>query len=207
MFQDLNCNDNTVDLLQCSMPLIVEVIRLVNFIVMNKYQCSSRRYRCLLTVVYTKYFRSVGRTLLSTTYCGREQTRSQRRKKRWNWIGHTLRKAPNCVTRQALTRNPQGQRKRGRPKNKLRREMEIDMRKMNKNWIELERETQDRMVFGGIQHEILNLGFVLLGTRQQSVSVIFREMMLPEGLDPVSPSFIVRDITAQLSGPQPTSAS
>ncbi|VDO59449.1 unnamed protein product [Schistosoma margrebowiei] len=30
------------------------------------------------------------------------------RKKRWKWIGHTLRKAPNCVTRQALTWNPQG---------------------------------------------------------------------------------------------------
>ncbi|VDO64930.1 unnamed protein product [Schistosoma margrebowiei] len=42
---------------------------------------SSRRYTCLLTVVYTKYFRSVGPTLLATTYCGREQTRSQRRKK------------------------------------------------------------------------------------------------------------------------------
>ncbi|VDO81596.1 unnamed protein product [Schistosoma margrebowiei] len=42
---------------------------------------SSRRYRCLLTVVYVKYFGSVGRTLLATTYCGREQTRSRRRKK------------------------------------------------------------------------------------------------------------------------------
>ncbi|VDP43343.1 unnamed protein product [Schistosoma margrebowiei] len=62
------------------------------------------------------------------------------RKKRWKWIGHTLRKAPNCVTRQALTWNPQGQRKRGRPKNTLRREMEIDMKKMNKNWMELEKE-------------------------------------------------------------------
>ncbi|VDP42148.1 unnamed protein product [Schistosoma curassoni] len=40
------------------------------------------------------------------------------RKKYWKWIGHTLRKAPNCVTRQALTWNPQGQRRRrGRPKN------------------------------------------------------------------------------------------
>ncbi|VDO52963.1 unnamed protein product [Schistosoma margrebowiei] len=42
---------------------------------------SSRKYRCLLTVVYAKYFRSVGRTLLATTYCGREEIRSQRRKK------------------------------------------------------------------------------------------------------------------------------
>ncbi|VDO87369.1 unnamed protein product [Schistosoma margrebowiei] len=39
------------------------------------------------------------------------------RKKRWKWIGHTLRKAPNRVTRQALTWNPQGQRKGGRLKN------------------------------------------------------------------------------------------
>ncbi|VDO59837.1 unnamed protein product [Schistosoma margrebowiei] len=30
------------------------------------------------------------------------------RKMRWKWIGHTLRKAPNCVTRQALTWNSQG---------------------------------------------------------------------------------------------------
>ncbi|VDO97227.1 unnamed protein product [Schistosoma margrebowiei] len=67
------------------------------------------------------------------------------RRKRWKWVGHTLSKAPNCVTRQALTWNPQGQRKRGRPKNTLRREMEIDMRKMNKNWMELEKKAQDRV--------------------------------------------------------------
>ncbi|VDO58263.1 unnamed protein product [Schistosoma margrebowiei] len=75
------------------------------------------------------------------------------KKKHWKWIEHTLRKAANCVTRQALTWNPQGQRKRGRSKNTLRREMEIDMRRMNKNWIELERKAQDRvgwrMMVGG----------------------------------------------------------
>ncbi|VDO64220.1 unnamed protein product [Schistosoma margrebowiei] len=76
------------------------------------------------------------------------------RKNRWKWIGHTLRKVPNCVTRQALTWNPQGQRKRGRPKNTLHREMEIDMKKMNKNWMELEKKAQDRvgwrMLVGGL---------------------------------------------------------
>ncbi|VDP80945.1 unnamed protein product [Schistosoma mattheei] len=65
-------------------------------------------------------------------------TEEEIRKKRWKWIGHTLRKSPNCVTRQAVTWNPEGQRKRGRRKNTLRREMEVDMRKMNKNWVELE---------------------------------------------------------------------
>ncbi|VDP68073.1 unnamed protein product [Schistosoma curassoni] len=42
---------------------------------------SSRKYKCILTVVHAKYFGSVGQTLLATTNCGREQTRSERRKK------------------------------------------------------------------------------------------------------------------------------
>ncbi|VDP39854.1 unnamed protein product [Schistosoma curassoni] len=42
---------------------------------------SSRKYRCLLTIVYARCLGSVGRTLLATTNCGKEQTRSQRRKK------------------------------------------------------------------------------------------------------------------------------
>ena len=68
-------------------------------------------------------------------------------------IGHTLRKSPNCVTKQALTWNPEGQRRRGRPKNTLRREIETDMKRMNKKWIELEKKAQDRvdwrMLVGG----------------------------------------------------------
>ncbi|VDO48462.1 unnamed protein product [Schistosoma margrebowiei] len=54
-------------------------------------------------------------------------------------IGHTLRKSSNCITRQVLTWNPEGKRKRGRPKNTLRRIIEADMKRMNKNWKELER--------------------------------------------------------------------
>ncbi|VDP25351.1 unnamed protein product [Schistosoma margrebowiei] len=53
-----------------------------------------------------------------------------------------------------------------------------------------------------------NVGFddlVLLGTRQQGVPVSFRELVLPDELDPVSPSFTVRDVTTKPSGPRPTS--
>ncbi|VDP47755.1 unnamed protein product, partial [Schistosoma margrebowiei] len=67
------------------------------------------------------------------------------RKRRWKWIGHTLLKSSNCITRQALTWNPEGKRKRGRPKNTLRRIIEADMKTMNYNWTELERITQDRV--------------------------------------------------------------
>ncbi|VDP46498.1 unnamed protein product [Schistosoma curassoni] len=76
------------------------------------------------------------------------------RKKRWKWIRQTFRKVLNCVTKQALTWNPQGQRKGGRPKNTLRREMKTDMRRMNNSWIELERKTENkvgwRMLVGGL---------------------------------------------------------
>ncbi|VDP76239.1 unnamed protein product [Schistosoma mattheei] len=57
------------------------------------------------------------------------------------------------------------------------------------------------MVVGGSRQETLDPDFVLLGTCQQGVPVILREMMLPGGLDPVSPSFIVRKVTNELSGP------
>ncbi|VDP59119.1 unnamed protein product [Schistosoma curassoni] len=66
------------------------------------------------------------------------------RKRQWEWIGHTLRKSPNFITRQALTWNREGKRKRGRPKNTLRGEIEADMKRMNNDWKELERITQDR---------------------------------------------------------------
>ncbi|VDO81734.1 unnamed protein product [Schistosoma margrebowiei] len=76
------------------------------------------------------------------------------RKRRWKWIGHKLRKSSNCITRQALTWNPEGKRKRGRPKNTLRRIIEADMKRMNRNWKELERIAQDkvgwRMIVGGL---------------------------------------------------------
>ncbi|VDP74166.1 unnamed protein product [Schistosoma curassoni] len=106
---------------------------------------SSRRYKCLLRAAYAKYFTFVGQTLSATTYYGRERTRSQRRKKLWKWIGHSLRKAPDCYTRQAFIWNAQGRRRRGRPKNTLRRKTEIDMRKKNKTWMEVEKNVQDRV--------------------------------------------------------------
>ncbi|VDP79778.1 unnamed protein product [Schistosoma curassoni] len=60
------------------------------------------------------------------------------------------------------------------------------------------------MVVGGSQQETLDPSFVLLGTRQQGVPVVLRELVLPGGLDLVSPSFTVRDVTTELSEPRLT---
>ncbi|VDP62179.1 unnamed protein product [Schistosoma curassoni] len=53
--------------------------------------------------------------------------------------------------------------------------------------------------------ETLDSGFVLLGARQKDVPVFLRELVLPGGFDPVSPSFTVRDVTTELSEPRSTS--
>lgn len=42
-------------------------------------------------------------------------------RRKWSWIGHTLRRNTTAITKQALTWNPQGKRGRGRPKNTWRR--------------------------------------------------------------------------------------
>jgi hypothetical protein len=50
------------------------------------------------------------------------------RRRKWNWIGHTLRKNERSIERQALDWNPQGARKRGRPKQSWRRTIEEEGR-------------------------------------------------------------------------------
>ncbi|VDO78490.1 unnamed protein product [Schistosoma mattheei] len=61
------------------------------------------------------------------------------------------------------------------------------------------------MVVEGSRQETLDTRFVLLGTRQQGVLVILWELMPPGGFEPVSLSFIVREVTTELSGPRLTS--
>ena len=38
---------------------------------------------------------------------------TQIRRRKWNWMGHTLRKGHEAIEREALDWNPQGKRKRG----------------------------------------------------------------------------------------------
>jgi hypothetical protein len=46
---------------------------------------------------------------------------NQRKRRKWNWIGHTLRKEAGAIEKTALDMNPQGYRRRGRPKRTWRR--------------------------------------------------------------------------------------
>ena len=59
-------------------------------------------------------------------------------KRRWRWIGHTLRKWDNSITKKALDWNLQGKRRIGRPRHTWRRAREEDV----KRWKELERDKE-----------------------------------------------------------------
>ncbi|KAK7112952.1 hypothetical protein V1264_012324 [Littorina saxatilis] len=76
---------------------------------------------------------------------GQEPVNSQILRRKWGWIGHTLRKPTSSITRQALTWNPQGKRKRGRPRNSWRRDTEAELKRQGNSWAEAERTAQNRV--------------------------------------------------------------
>uniref|UniRef100_A0A0B7ABQ9 Uncharacterized protein n=1 Tax=Arion vulgaris TaxID=1028688 RepID=A0A0B7ABQ9_9EUPU len=53
---------------------------------------------------------------------------------------------PDSIKRHALRWNPQGNRGKGRSKNTWRWALEIDCKKMGRQWIDLEKIVLDRMV-------------------------------------------------------------
>ena len=66
------------------------------------------------------------------------------RRRRWRWLGHTLRKPPSSTGRQALNWNPQGHRKRGRPRNTWRGKLKKNIKRTGQTWKQLEKIAQDR---------------------------------------------------------------
>nr|KAG5708273.1 hypothetical protein BaRGS_021207 [Batillaria attramentaria] len=82
--------------------------------------------RCLRNILNIRY------PLVITNQDLWERTRQvpieqEIKKRKWGWIGHTLRKPTSNVTRQSLDWNPQGKRKVGRPKQTWRRRFGDDL--------------------------------------------------------------------------------
>ena len=76
---------------------------------------------------------------------GQEPVAKQILRRKWGWIGHTLRKPASSTTRQALTWNPQGKRKRGRPRNSWRRDTEAELKQQGTNWSRMTRAAENRV--------------------------------------------------------------
>ena len=76
---------------------------------------------------------------------GQEQIITEIKRRKWGWIGHTLRKPATNTTRQALSWNPQGKRKVGRPRQTWRRSVEEELKAVGIRWSELGRTCQNRV--------------------------------------------------------------
>ena len=59
---------------------------------------------------------------------------NQIKRRKWNWIGHTLRKETGAIEKTALDWNSQGYRRRGRPKRMWRRTIEDEIRSTRRSW-------------------------------------------------------------------------
>ena len=66
-----------------------------------------------------------------------ETNRNSDKKKKWNWIGHTLRKEAGPIEKTALDWNPQGYRRRGRLKRTWRRTIKDEIRNTGRSWNEV----------------------------------------------------------------------
>jgi hypothetical protein len=68
---------------------------------------------------------------------------NQIKRRKWNWIGHTLRKEVGEVEKTVSDWNPQGYRK-SRPKRTWRRTIEDEIRGTRKSWNEVKGTAGDR---------------------------------------------------------------
>jgi hypothetical protein len=75
----------------------------------------------------------------------RETIENQIKRRKWNWIGHTLRKEAGAIEKIALDWNPQGCRRRGRQKRTWRRTIEDEIRGTRRSWNELKGIAGDRV--------------------------------------------------------------
>jgi hypothetical protein len=69
---------------------------------------------------------------------------NQIKRRKWNWIGHTSRKETGAIEKNALDWNPQGYRRRGRPKRTWRRTIEDEIRSRRRSWNEVKGIGGDR---------------------------------------------------------------
>ncbi|KAK3757375.1 hypothetical protein RRG08_058232 [Elysia crispata] len=81
---------------------------------------------------------------------GQRPIREEITQRRWRWLGHTLRKPRNSITRQSLQWNPQGKRSRGRPRTTWRRNLEEEMKASGHSWRDIIRMAQDRRGWGTV---------------------------------------------------------
>jgi hypothetical protein len=74
---------------------------------------------------------------------GEKPIELQIKKRKWKWIGETIRKDENAVERIVLDWNPKGKRKSGKPKQTWRRSVMEEVQREGRTWMEVEKLATD----------------------------------------------------------------
>ena len=99
--------------------------------------------RCLRRILKIRWPEKIrNEELWRRTNC--EQMKAVIKRRKWNWIGHTVRRPVGDIAKTALDWNPQGTRKRGRPKITWKRTVVDEASKAGKTWTEVKALAQNR---------------------------------------------------------------
>ena len=96
---------------------------------------------CLRQILRLRWFDKVSNAELWTST--NQQLMNVKRRK-WRWIGHTLRKESGSITRKAFEWNSQGKRRKGRPKQTWRRSLNCELRNSGLTWEQAKTSARDR---------------------------------------------------------------
>jgi hypothetical protein len=99
--------------------------------------------RCLRRIINVRWSEVISNVMLWET-TGETPVELQIKKRKRKWIGHTIRKDKNAVERVALDWNPQGTRKRGRPKKTWKKSIMEEEQREGRTWREVKRLAADR---------------------------------------------------------------
>lgn len=100
--------------------------------------------RCLRRVCRVKYYDVVTNTQL-WHMANQIEIACEIRKRKWRWLGHTLRKDQTDIARTALDWNPQGSRRVGRPTTTWRRTVMKEINDVGKSWPEIKNLARNRV--------------------------------------------------------------
>ncbi|XP_061195301.1 uncharacterized protein LOC133203547 [Saccostrea echinata] len=108
----------------------------------NKLQTFANR--CLRHILNIRWPENINnKNLWETT--NQDPITKQITRRKWRWIGHTLRKPSGDITRHALEWNPQGKWRVGRPRTTWRRSCEEEIRQCGHSWEQLKKAAQNRV--------------------------------------------------------------
>jgi len=112
-------------------------------VLQNKTQIN---FKHLSTSAYVTSRKSDGQKKISNTELWNQQPINEEiLKRKWGWIGHTLRKPVSNITRQALFWNPPRNRKVGGPRHTWRRSTDKEAKDAGMSWEQLKKTSQTRV--------------------------------------------------------------